>query len=306
MSTQDFYIDSDFAPTAAGILRAILGSEDDTTSGTFDNFATIRLGQTSAQTLFNFWSNAADMNSGTYEDLLYRIHYTAASGYDETASEARPLSPDYVVGAIVTATEPEMNPDGLLKYYLPQDNLRAIAKNCFNTTRGVDLFSNEPEVLASINDQCRLALHNRLVDINDIAYDSEDKVVEDPFAPTDNSASAAFALNNPSKKIYRQLAKNVPERLADITTYAFDSEDASENNWFKMPLIVGDNIYISVAIESPPDQNTVTSPDSTTPYADRIYQIKCVIVDDADIPSPYDIVYDSALDSTGMSYTAAP
>jgi hypothetical protein len=302
MATQDFYIDSDFAPEVSSIVKATLGSEDDTTSGTFDNFASIRLGLTSAQTLFNFWTNASDMNNTSYEDILYRIHYTSDSGYNATAANAVPLSPDYVVGAIVTATNPEMNPDGLLTYYLPQDNLRSIAKNCFNTTRGVDLFSNEQDVLESINTQCRLALHERLVDINDTAYDSADKVVTDPSDPVDNSSLTAAPLNNPSKKIYKQLAKNVPERLADITSYAFNSTDATTNNWYKMPLIVGDNIYISVSIASPDEQKNVTNPNANDNYDARIYQIKCTIVADGDIPSPYTIGYDSALGSAGLDY----
>jgi hypothetical protein len=214
-----------------------------------------------------------------------------------------PLSPDFVVGAIMTASDPNMNPDSNLTNYLPQDYLRYLAKKLFNTTRGVDLFANETEVLQSVNTRCRVGLNQILLtyldaSANGIIRDEDDFIILDPYDPVEVAGSQKVT-GNPSKKIMKQILQNDPARFVDISSnYAV----AGETYWYKMPIEVGDNLYFPVTIKAPTDQQKLTQPDSTTLIEDRTYLIRCVVVANGSIPSPYNVYSYSALPSLTTFY----
>ena len=203
----------------------------------------------------------------------------------------------------MTASAPNMNPDSNLTNYLPQDYLRYLAKCLFNTTRGVDLFANETEVLQSVNTRCRVGLNQILQNLSSnidgpIIRDVDDYIILDPLNPVEVAGSQKVT-GNPSKKIMKQIMKNDPARFLDISSnYAVTGEPY----WYKVPIEVGDNLYFPVTIKAPTDQQKLTQPDSTTLIEDRTYLIRCVVVADGSIPSPYNVYSYSALPNLTTFY----
>jgi hypothetical protein len=295
LNPQNFYLTQEFDVSANNITAAIFDAEDTTdVSGNYPNKAEIRVEKNVIQNMFQYWTDAIDMSNAVVSDIFYRVNYT---------DSAAPLSPDFVVGAIMTASEPNMNPDSNLTNYLPQDYLRYLAKCLFNTTRGVDLFANETEVLQSVNTRCRVGLNQILLtyldeNANGIIRDEDDFIILDPLNPVEVAGSQKVT-GNPSKKIMKQILSNDPERFVDISSnYAV----AGETYWHKVPIEVGDNLYFPVTIKAPTDQQKLTQPDSTTLIEDRTYLIRCVVVADGSIPDPYNVYSYSALPSLTTFY----
>lgn len=285
---QNFFLPDEFTSTADGLLAATFDSDAtiDVTSQ-YPNRAQIRVEEGVFQSLFKYWSDSKDMHDAEADDLLYKIDHNGVSGV--------PLSPDFVVGAIVTDTT--MNPDLLTTGYLPQDFLRYIAMNLFNTTKGVDIFSNERLVLESIDARCKLALNTKLSSLNGIILDAASYVIADPAAPARGIGASALVHSNPSLLVMKQILKNDPARFTDITTYQVGS-----SNWFKMPIKVGDTLSFPITIKAPVDQQKLVLPNSSTTILDRTYLIKCVVVSDSTIPVPYNVQYDSAMSSLALRY----
>ena len=293
--SQNFYLTEEFDVSANGVTAAIFDAEDTTdVSGNYPNKAEIRVEKSVVQNMFQYWTDAIDMSNAVVSDIFYRVSYT---------DSAVPLSPDFVVGAIMTHSEPNMNPDSNLTNYLPQDYLRYLAKKLFNTTRGVDLFANETEVLQSVNTRCRVGLNQILLtyldaNANGIIRDEDDFIILDPYDPVEVAGSQKIT-GNPAKKIMKQILSNDPARFVDISSnYAV----TGETYWYKVPIEVGDNLYFPVTIKAPTDQQKLTQPDSTTLIEDRTYLIRCVVVADGSIPSPYNVYSYSALPSLTTFY----
>jgi hypothetical protein len=291
---QNFYLVDEFDVSANNITAAIFDADaTQDVSGNYPNKAEIRVERSVIQNIFQYWSDSIDMTDVSANDIFYRVNYT---------DSAAPLSPDFVVGAIMTASAPNMNPDNNLTNYLPQDYLRYLAKCLFNTTRGVDLFANETEVLQSVNTRCRVGLNQILQNLSTnidgpIIRDVDDYIILDPLNPVEVAGSQKVT-GNPSKKIMKQILKNDPARFVDISSNAVSGEPY----WYKVPIEVGDNLYFPVTIKAPTDQQKLTKPDSSTLIEDRTYLIRCVVVADGMIPSPYNVYSYSALPTLTTFY----
>ena len=281
---QDFYLVEDFSCNATNVTAAYFDAEaTPDVSGNFPNKAEILVSKTVVQELFQYWTDSIDMTDVSANDILYRVYYNAAD------SSNAPLSSLFVSGAIVTATAPNTNPYNLNRRYLPQDYLRFLALRLFNTTKGVDLFANETQVLMSVDERCKVALNARLSALTGetpgaIARDRSDfKVTMDVTSPDGPSTIITGTLDttaNPSKKILRQIMQNDAQRL-DLTGAAFGA-DAS-GNWYKMPFVAGDKLYFPITITSPVNQDDLVGPRSVT-IEERTYLIKCIVTDSA-LPS---------------------
>ena len=287
-SAQDFFIAEEFGSNIAGIRAALFDSEDTIdVSAQYNNKAQIRVKESVFQDLFNYWSDSNNMNESRVENLYYRVNYT---------DTACPLTPDFVVGAIVTSTSPNMNPDNLLTNYLPQDYLRHLSKQMFNSTRGVDLFDNEQSVLESVDIRCKLAFRATLNSLSGIIRDGDNYVIDNPLAPTQLTGSS-MAGTNPAQKIMKQLLKRDPARFTDLTAFQIGT-----SNWFKVPILKGDSVYFPITIGSPLHQQQLVISSSSTEIVSRTYLLRCVVVADNEIPVPYDVVYSSALQNLNTFY----
>jgi hypothetical protein len=283
---QNFFLVDELSSTASLIQAATFdaGSTTDV-SGLYPYKAQIRVEESVFQNMFQYWSDAKDMTDVVAEDILYKL-----------VTPGHALSPDFVVGAIQYETD--LNPDNLLTNYLPQNFLRHLALHLFNTTRGVDLFSNEQAVLESIDARCKVALINKLssLDANGV-LDAGSFPIADPAVPVRAAGAIALVHSNPSLLVMKHLLNNDPSRFSDITPY-----QVGLTNWFKMAIKAGDSVNFPITIQAPTDQQKLVLPASSTPIPDLTILIKCVVVANGTIPVPYIINSSSALSSLADRY----
>jgi hypothetical protein len=215
---------------------------------------------------------------------MYKLQYDASAGWNAAAASANPLTIEFLKATYVQAGSTTMNPDNNPYITVADDFLRYIAKGLFNTTRGVDLFNNEENVLNSINDQSKIELHNLLITMLQGAgasyapyiYDTANQRYTSIDANGNPSGSDGnvYASKNPSSKLLKQIMLSKPSRLNDLSAnYVIPG-----TKWVKMPLLEGDTINFLVTINSPAGQNTLTG---AAAISARTYKIVITIVSDA-------------------------
>ena len=256
MSSIDFFLDAEFSSTATGLTAALVTSGVTTNSNIHDCEAGCDITLATAQSLFQFQSDSVDMTNTASEDILYKLSYTApGSGI--------PLTDDFISNTLMTASA--ITPGATLNA-IPNDFLRYVADELFGTPKGVDLFTNEEEVLTSIQAKSVLAFNARLVALN--AYGP---LTYGGVQVVDGVATgSAIADSNPSKMIFDHIMASQHTRFADISGYEIDS-----TSWYKMPILVGDSINFILSITSPND-HSITG--GATAIANRVYQIKMTVV----------------------------
>ena len=287
------FILNDFASTATPDVSANFPAPVTDTFGAFDAIADCNMKVSVAQNLFQFWTDSYDMCNNTLSDILYKLNYDTSSGYNAVATSAVPLTSDFIKGSYVQVGSTTMNPDGNPYITVPDDYLRYIAKCLFNTTRGVDLFNNEEQVLNSVDHKSQEALHTVLATMLQSAntpfiYDHDNyQYTGIDLSGNPSGRGAQFNSRNPSKKLLTQIMAGAPSRFTNLeTTYGI-----AGTKWVKMPLLAGDKIVFPLTIASPVGQNSLTG---STAIANRTYKIIVTIVSDA-----------TALNA-GLDYPARP
>lgn len=254
MSTPiDFFLNAEFLSTAIDLTAGTVTSgitEDD--SDLYDCKAECSITVAVAQSLFQFQTDSLDMTNTASEDVLYKLEYTSSDPLS-------PLSPDFVSNAIMTANG--INIDHETKN-IPHDFVGYIALNLFGTPKGVDLFVNEEEVVASVQEQSVIAFDerlNELVGYGELTYEN-----------LQSDGTTTVTNGNPSKMVYDHILASDPARFADISGYKI-----GETDWFKMPILEGDSINFVLSVTSPNDKSIVGSTDVID---NRRYQIKMIVI----------------------------
>ena len=203
-----------------------------------------------AQSLFQFKTDSLDMTDVASDDVLYKLEYTSPT-------PLKPLSVDFISNTIMTLNG--INIDNELKN-IPNDFIGHIALNLFGTPKGVDLFTNEVEVVASVQAQSAIAFDARLTELADYGPLTYENAKEDGSSVTHG---------NPSRMIYDHIMASQKTRFASISEYAV------ADDWYKMPIAVDDSINFVLSITSPND-HSITG--NTDPIDNRRYLIKMIVI----------------------------
>ena len=227
MATSEvFYLDQlSFAVDASS---AILEGEVTTVLDASAN-ANVTIPVSVAQELFQFSTDASDVDNIVADDILYRVVYDTATNYA--------LSLDIDASASVTAITAIH--EGAVNNNVTYDFVRYLAKCLFNTHLGVDLFANEEELRTELN----------------ISFKSGfDVVLTDLTAAGVTDATGT----SPSKSLLLQLLASKPNRFQDIETDLFMEQDINGHPWYKMPLDVGDVINFVLTVNPAVGQEDLT------------------------------------------------
>lgn len=167
------------------------------------------------------------------------------------------------------------NPLAANKMLVAHDFTRYLALKLFNTHFGVDLFSNELELLNSLRKVCgNVASGQTQFDINaKIAAVSNDN--EDLDEDANNlryTTNAMDGSNNLCRTLMLQLLNGKPGRFAEI-----DAVGTPQS----LPFIAGDSISFKLIVNAAEGQELITG---VNPIGPRSYRIKYMIVDDAAEP----------------------
>lgn len=242
MSTaQSFYL-SDLEIATTATLGTLSGAAS--TSFTGDATAELDVSASVLQTLFQFHSDAIDVDNVVADDLTYKVVYTTSS---------YPLSADFLANTEVTTNMINSN---AATNTVPFDYVRYLAECLFNTYLGADLFANESELRTDLDTTARAALNTKLLEF--VALGTQD-------------ASASI---NPCKVILDQIIANQPTRLSELHLSSGSASTADGAAVFNYaPILEGDSLYFKLVVSAASGQAAVVDV-STVTTPDRTYLIK--------------------------------
>ena len=201
--------------------------------------------------LFQYHTDASDVNDIVNTDTLYKLNYAPTSTQ---------ITENFITNTIVTVNKQDTN---AVAQDLARDFVRYLAFKLFRTVMAVDIIDNESELRNNLHSSCRNALHTKLVGIAG-------------YGPLDADGKGVGTLNavspNPAYKLLQEIIHYVPERLNDAEisfVNATDSPTTGEDQWYQMPLVAGDAICFLLHVEADADQlSIINNPDGVTipPY----------------------------------------
>ena len=228
---QDFYLSQlnvDIDASSASFDDAVTVAFDASASAQVDvSFSVLR-------DLFQFSTDASDIDDVVATDILYKVDYT---------TQAEPLGIDINTNTELYASPIQSNAtDNNLTF----DYVRYLALKLFNTYLGVDLIRNEVELRTNLNSTFKSNFDTVLVDL-----------------AGDGNLDASG--NSPSESILRQIMSGDPSRLDALT-------DLSVGNlWYQVPINAGDKLYFVLTVSSATGQENLTG---VSAIPDRTYLIK--------------------------------
>lgn len=147
-----------------------------------------------------------------------------------------------------------------------KDYIRHLANKLFNTPFGVDLFINEQDLVASVNEalnkiwlSCASDLEN-----NSIIGDTMSNTYLQGATGHKYQLSGERGSGNNFNfgcELFKMLISRAPSRFTNLETLAVDSVQATRvdpaaRNLYKLPLNVGDQILIRVGLKPHPEQSS--------------------------------------------------
>ena len=156
------------------------------------------------------------------------------------------------------------------------DYISHLARQLFNTERGVDLFNNEDELKSDFKFKC---------------YTFWKKITDDYVKTVDtSSATGAGSGTDDSGRKYLTNDMSAPSNLTRelLLQLVYDGsgtrfQDISGNldtttNLFKAPFRTGDKISFILTVHSHPNQTSIIGENPGKPVKDRIYKISLRVV----------------------------
>jgi hypothetical protein len=231
MSNQDFYLEQ-----LSVSIDAATASFTDGVTVSFDGSASAQVDVSFnvLRNLFQFSTDASDIDNAVATDILYRVSYT---------TETDPLGID-----IDTNTELYSEPiqSNATDNNITYDYVRYLAKQLTNTYLGVDLFNNESELRANLNSTFKTEFNSILLGL------------------AANEAVDADG-NSPSEAVLRQLLVNHPSRFSNL-------DDLNvEGDWYQTPINMGDKLYFVLTVRAATGQEELTG---VSAIANRTYLIR--------------------------------
>ena len=206
--------------------------------------------------LFQYHTDASDVNDFVPTDTLYKLNYAPTSAE---------ITSNFILNTIVTQNRQDSN---AVAQDLARDYVRYLALKLFNTVMGVDLFDNETELRNNLHSSCRTALHTKLVGIAGCGPLDADGVSINP---------AKISLGpqpNPAYKLLQEIIHFVPERLNDSTISFINVSGTGEEQWYEMPLVAGDAICFLLHVHADPAQLTIINSPAGVTIPEWRYLIK--------------------------------
>lgn len=207
--------------------------------------ATLNVSLSDMQSVFRYQTDASDVINAAAEDLKYKVDVT----------DWPELNP---VNATVDPTNAIATGYGESKMFVAHDFIRHLAKELFNTHHGVDLFSNEKEMLQSLRRICGSDEGSTWANITAILEAAA-------AAPLTNAEDGS---NNVTRVLMRQMIQVDPDRFQTISI---------SDDFQALPFTAGDSINFKLTINPADNQQLIVERDENV--KSRSYQIKLLIVD---------------------------
>ena len=230
--------------------------------------------------VFKFQSDSFDVNNVDASDIKYYVYMNAwPADLSLNPANAHTLSttPILADSADVVAK----------RNFVKHDFVRYLALRLFNTAYGVDLFSNESELLSDLVTKGATAAGNIVTALKAVDQASASK----GSSPHKYSENDLTSTSNFSRELLRQVAHHAPARFAGIS---------NTSGIQSIPLQNGDTISFKVSITAAANQHLLT--ERPAAIETRAYRIKLTLTADG---SATQIVPDES-DSTAQYPYHAP
>ena len=190
--------------------------------------------------LFQFSTDASDIDNVVATDILYKVDYT---------TQAEPLGVDLNTN---TEVYEGFIQSGATDNNVAWDFVRYLALKLTNTYLGVDLFSNETELRENLTSTFKTEFNTVLVGLADagVLNDSND---------------------SPSEAILKQIISSAPSRLNNLTDLIVGG------TWHQCPINADDYLYFKLTVTPATNQESLTS---VSALPDRTYLIRIKAVAD--------------------------
>ena len=205
--------------------------------------------------VFKFQSDSFDVNNVDDSDLQYYVYMNAwPADLSLNPANAHTLSSSPILSAPFAVDEN--------KNFVKHDFVRYLALRLFNTAYGVDLFSNETQLLEDLVTKGATAASNIITALKGVDQASA------AHGPDNHkySTNALIGATNFTRELMQQIANAAPARFNGITnTTGIQS----------VPLQLDDTISFKVSIAAAANQHLLTErPDAIDT---RVYKIKLVL-----------------------------
>jgi hypothetical protein len=218
-----------------------------------------------ARATFRFKSDSTDFTDVNADDLKYYVYYDG-TGVFSTINPALAL----VLAADSMDTTAATNVR-LVKH----DFVRHLAKELFNTIHGVDLFSNEAELLQSVEDAGSDEVTPKLNTLLN-AVSTTSATLTGFVTGDDNVRYMLGGTTNEGnicRTLFRKIIGTDPSRLVAGAGNISETTDIQD-----VPFKVGDYFVFKLTVNSSLTQTSIIGADPGLPTDPRVYKIKLNIV----------------------------
>jgi len=229
--------------------------------------------------VFKFQTDSFDVNNVDASDIKYYVYMNAwpadlsLNPANAHTLSSTPILPD---SADVVAK----------RNFVKHDFVRYLALRLFNTAYGVDLFSNETQLLEDLVTKGANAAGQIISALNNVNQTSAAHGTQPHKYSTNNESGT----NNFSRELLRQVAHHAKERFAEISDISGIQS---------IPLKADDTISFKVSISAAANQHDLTS--RPNPIETRTYKIELRLKNHPTVPASQ-IVPDEADSSAQYPY----
>jgi hypothetical protein len=152
---------------------------------------------------------------------------------------------------------------------LKRDYISYVAKNIFNTERGVDLFNNESDFINDFTSKC--ATFWTSVSSNVYNIDKNNGTIYDGIDVNNNKyLTNSIISRHPEINLTRELMKQL---AADHNGRFLTMDRDTSTGLYKVPFETEDKIYFTLIIHSDPAQTSIIGNNPGSAITDRSYKI---------------------------------
>jgi hypothetical protein len=150
---------------------------------------------------------------------------------------------------------------------LKRDYISYVAKNIFNTERGVDLFNNESTFINDFRSKCATFWTDAT---NNVAIiDKNNGTIYDGIDVNNKKYLTNSTSRNPEINLTRELMKQIASIVGRFLEFQVDNT----TGLYKVPFEIYDKISFILTIRSDPTQTSITGNNPGSSIPDRSYKI---------------------------------
>jgi hypothetical protein len=215
--------------------------------------------------VFKFQADSFDVNDISDSDIKYYV-FDASNAWPTNlvlnpANADMSYNPMFATGGDIAAN----------KNKIKHDFVRYLSFKLFNTSYGVDLFSNEDDLLNDLVSKGATAHTNLKAALAAVSTTSADLSNNSDVSGNYYATNSLTGNTNFSRELMRQVANAAPGRFGSMVDIS---------GLQSVPLVVDDTINFKLSISAATGQHDLTG--RTGPFDIRVYKIRLVLKADGD------------------------